>query len=91
MFFNKGFISFHFCWVEQVDFGDFGDKVQTKFDGMVIGAVRRVLVMDLFRKDICKVIAPLVMQDDGLMSSSMILTLREVLTKRHCVLKIRLK
>ena len=45
MFFNESFTSFHLGWVEGVDFGNLGDKVRMEFDGMVIGALRRELVM----------------------------------------------
>ena len=58
MFFNESFTSFHLGWVEGVDFGNLGDKVRMEFDGMVIGAMRRKLVMGLFREDVCKVLTP---------------------------------
>ena len=45
MFFHEGLTGFHLCWVERVDLGDLGGEVQTKFNGMVIGAMRRELVM----------------------------------------------
>ena len=48
MFFNKGFTGFHFCWVEGIDFGDLGGEVWVKFDGMVIGAMGRELVVGFF-------------------------------------------
>ena len=47
MFFNKGFTCFHVCWVERIDFGDLGGEVWVKFDGVVIGAIRKELVMGL--------------------------------------------
>ena len=45
VFFNKGFASFHLCWVERVNFGDLGGEVRAKVDGMVIGVMERELVM----------------------------------------------
>ena len=45
MFFDKGLASFHLCWVERVDFGDFGGEVRAQVNGMVIGAMGRELVM----------------------------------------------
>ena len=45
MFFDKGFTHFHFCWVESIDFGNLGGEVWVKFNGVVIGAMRRELVM----------------------------------------------
>ena len=58
VFFDKGFTGLHFCWVEQIDFGDFGDKVWMKFNGVIIGAMRGKLVMGCLREDISKVFAP---------------------------------
>ena len=58
VFFNKGFACLHLCWVEQVDFGNFGSEVGAKFNGMVIGTMGRKLVMGLLQKDVCKVFAP---------------------------------
>ena len=58
VFFNKRFTGFHFCRVERVDFGDFGNKVWAKFDGMIIRAMRGELVMGFLREDISKVFAP---------------------------------
>ena len=45
MFFNKGFTHFHLHWVERIDFGDLGDEVWMKFNGMVVRVMRRELVM----------------------------------------------
>ena len=45
VFFDKGFTRFHFHWVERADFGDFGDEVWTKFNGMIVRVMRRELVM----------------------------------------------
>ena len=59
MFLNKVFTSFHFCQVEGVDFGKFGDKVRTKFNGVAIGMMERELVMDFLREDNCEISAPL--------------------------------
>ena len=39
VFFDKRFTGFHFCQVERVDFGDLGNKVWAKLDGMIIGAM----------------------------------------------------
>ena len=58
MFFNKGFTSHHFCQVEGVDLGNFGDKVRAEFDGIIIGVMRRELVMGFLREDISEVFAP---------------------------------
>ena len=58
MFFDEGFTSFHLHGVERVDFGYFRDKVRAKFDGVIIGAMGRELVMDFLREDISKVFAP---------------------------------
>ena len=49
---------FHFHWIEEVDFGDSGDEVGVKFNGVVIGMMGRKLVMGFLREDICKVLAP---------------------------------
>ena len=59
MFFNEGFTCFHFCWVERVDLGNLGDKVWTKFNGMIIGVMRRELVMGFLGEDIHKVFTPI--------------------------------
>ena len=48
MFFDKGFACFHLSWVERIDFGDLGGEVRAKFDGVIIGAMGRELVVDLF-------------------------------------------
>ena len=48
MFFDKGFTCLHLCWVERIDFGNLGGEVWAKFDGVVIGAMGRELVMGLF-------------------------------------------
>ena len=64
MFFNKGFACFHLYQIEQIDFGNFGDEVWAKFNGVVIGAVRGKLVMGFLGEDICKVVTPF--QDDCL-------------------------
>ena len=48
MFFDKGFACLHFCRVERVYLGNFESEVGTKFDGVVIGAVGRELVMCFF-------------------------------------------
>ena len=45
MFFDKGFTHFHLHWVERIDFGDLGDEVWMKFNGMVIRVMWRELVM----------------------------------------------
>ena len=45
VFLNKGLASFHLCWVERVNFGDFGGEVRVKVDGMVIWAMGRELVV----------------------------------------------
>ena len=45
MFFDKGFTSFHLRWVERVDLGDLGGKVQMEFNGMIIGVMGRKLIM----------------------------------------------
>ena len=58
MFFNEGFTSFHFCWVERVDLGDLGGKVWMEFNGMIIEMMGRKLVVGFLREDICKVITP---------------------------------
>ena len=59
MFFNKGFTSFCLCWVKRVDLGNFEDKVRAEFNGMIIGVMRREMVMGFLREDICKVFTPL--------------------------------
>ena len=46
--FDESFASFHLHWIQQVDFGNFRDKVRAKFNGMIIGAMGRELVMGLF-------------------------------------------
>ena len=58
MLFDEVFTGFHLCWVEGVDFGNFGDKVRAKFNGVVIGMMRGELVMGFLRKDTHKVFAP---------------------------------
>ena len=45
MFSNKEFAGFHLHWVERIDLGNLGDKVQAKFNGMIIGMMRGELVM----------------------------------------------
>ena len=45
MFFDKGFACFHLCWVEGINFCDLRDEVWVKVDGVVIGMMRRELVM----------------------------------------------
>ena len=58
MFLNEVITGFHFCWVEGVDFGNFGDKVRVKFNDVVIGMMGGELVMSFLREDIHKVFAP---------------------------------
>ena len=58
VFFNKGLASFHLHWVERVNFGNLWGEVRAKVNGMVIGAMRRKLVMGFLREDICEVFAP---------------------------------
>ena len=58
MFFDEGFTSFHLCWVERVDLGDLGGKVQMEFNGMIIGVMGRKLVVGFLREDIHEVVAP---------------------------------
>ena len=58
MFLDEGFASFHLRWVKKVDFGNFGDKVRLKFNGVIVGMVGGKLVMCLLREHICKLIAP---------------------------------
>ena len=58
MFFNEGFTCFHFGQVERVDLGNLGDEIWMKFDGMIIGVIRRELVMGFLKEDICEVFAP---------------------------------
>ena len=48
MFFNKVLTGFHFCQVEGVDFGNLGNEVRVKLNGVVIGVMRRELFMDFF-------------------------------------------
>ena len=58
MFFNEVFTGFHFCQVEGIDFGNFGDKIRVEFNSVVIGAMGRKMIMSFLRKDICEVFAP---------------------------------
>ena len=58
MLFNKVLTSLHFHQIERVDFCDFGNKVRMKFNGVVIRAVRRELVMGFLREDAGEVFAP---------------------------------
>ena len=58
MFFDKGFTGLHFCWIEQIDFGDFGNKVRMMVNGVIIGMVRGELVMGCLEEDISEVLAP---------------------------------
>ena len=59
MLLNEVFTDLHFCWIEGIDFGNFGDKIRAKFNGVVIGTMGRKLVMGFLREDVHKVIAPL--------------------------------
>ena len=58
MFLNKGFTGFHLCQVKRIDLGNLGDKIQAKFDGIIIGMMGGKLVMGFLREDIGKVFAP---------------------------------
>ena len=58
VFFDEGFASFHFCWVERIDFGDFGSEVGTKFNCVVIGAMGRELIVGFLGEDVLKVLTP---------------------------------
>ena len=58
MFLNKGFTGFHLCQVKRVDLGNFEDKIQVKFNGMIIGMMGGKLVMGFLREDISEVFAP---------------------------------
>ena len=58
MVLDEVFTSFHLCWVEGVDFGNFGNKVRVKFNGVIIGMMGRKLVMCFLREDIHEVFAP---------------------------------
>ena len=40
MFFDEGFIRFHLCWIERIDFGDLWGEVWVEFNGVVIGVMR---------------------------------------------------
>ena len=59
MFFNERFACFHFCQVEQIDFGDLGSEVGTEFDCVVVGAMGRELIMGFLGEDVLEVLAPL--------------------------------
>ena len=59
MFFNKGSTRLHLHWVERVNFGNFGGEVWAKFNGVVIRAMRRELIMGFLGEDISKVLAPI--------------------------------
>ena len=58
MFFNEGFTHLHLHWVERIDFGNLGDEVGAKVNGVIIGAMRGELVMGFLREDICEIFAP---------------------------------
>ena len=58
MFFDKGFACLHLCWVERIDFGDFGSKIRMEFNGMVIRMMERELVVGFLREDIFEVLTP---------------------------------
>ena len=58
MFFDKGFACFHLCWIERINFGDLRGEVWMKFNGVVIGTMRRELVMGFLGEDIFEVLAP---------------------------------
>ena len=58
VFFNEGFTRLHLRRVEQIDFGNLGNEVGAKFNGVVIGAMRRKLIMGFLRENICKVHTP---------------------------------
>ena len=45
MFFDEGFACLHLSRVEQIDLGDLGSEVRAEFNGMVIEAVGRELVV----------------------------------------------
>ena len=45
VFFNKRFARLHLCWIERIDFGDFGGEVWVEFYGMVIRMMRREFVV----------------------------------------------
>ena len=59
VFLNEGFASFHFCWVERIDFGDLGSEVGMKFNCVVVGAMGRELIMGFLGEDILEVLTPL--------------------------------
>ena len=58
MFFNEVLTGLHFCQVEAVDFCKFGNEVRVKFDGVVIGMMRRELIVGFLQKDIHKISTP---------------------------------
>ena len=59
VFFNKGLACLHLHRIERVDFGNFGNEVGAKFDGVVIGTMRGELVMSFLREDVCEVFTPI--------------------------------
>ena len=59
VFFHKGLACFHFCWIEGINFGDLGGEVRVKFDGVVIGTMRRELIVGFLGENICEVFAPI--------------------------------
>ena len=59
MFFDEGFVCFHFRRIEQVDFSNLGNEIGAKFDGVVVGTMRGELVMGFLREDVCEVFTPI--------------------------------
>ena len=58
VFFDEGFASLHFCWVEQIDLGDLWGEVRTKFNCVIVGSMGRELIMGFLGKDILEVFTP---------------------------------
>ena len=52
MLLDEVFACFHFHWIKGVDFGNFGNEVRVKFNGVVIGMMGGKLIMGFFREDI---------------------------------------
>ena len=58
MFFYEGFTSLHLGRVKGVNLSNLWDEIGVKVDGMVIGVMRRKLVMGFLKENIHKVLTP---------------------------------
>ena len=101
VFIDEGLACFLFLWVERIHLSDLGNEQGLKVNGVVVGSVGRKNVVGLFGEHVCKVRTPIRNfligglchlgefggQGDLVEMFAIEILLREVLTKRHIILR----